>query len=75
MRELMRTNDPVVLSFAEAMLGAAGVGYIVLDQHTSTNLFGVNAISCRLMVAPGQYPAAVRTLEDAGLAHFIHEPD
>ena len=33
MKELLRTNDPVRLSFVEALLAAAGIESVVLDQH------------------------------------------
>ncbi|HUK59856.1 MAG TPA: DUF2007 domain-containing protein [Stellaceae bacterium] len=50
MKELFRTNDPVRLSWAEAVLAAAGIGSVVLDQHTSIIEGSIGAIPRRLMV-------------------------
>ncbi len=35
MKELFRSNDPVMISYAEAVLKAEGVEPLVLDQHMS----------------------------------------
>lgn len=50
MKELFRTNDPVRLSWAEAVLTAAGIGSVVLDTHTSIIEGSIGAIPRRLMV-------------------------
>jgi len=50
MKELLRTNDPVRLSFVEAMLRAAGIQCVLLDQHTSIVEGSIGAIQRRLMV-------------------------
>lgn len=71
MRELIRTNDIVVLSCAKAILSEAGIGYIVLDEHTGANL---GLIACRLMVEGTSYLSAVGTLRNGGLGSFIYDP-
>ena len=35
MKELLRTNDPVLLSYVEALLGEAEIGHAVLDTNMS----------------------------------------
>ena len=50
MKELLRTNDPVHLSWAEAALAAAGIDAVVLDVHTSAIEGSISAIPRRLMV-------------------------
>ncbi|HMN36956.1 MAG TPA: DUF2007 domain-containing protein [Hyphomicrobium sp.] len=75
MRELVRTNDPVLLSFIRALLDDAGVAYDVFDQHTSHVLFWLHTIQSRLMVASEQYDRAVFVMTNAGLEDHIHEPD
>ena len=35
MEELIRTNDPVVISFAESLLKEAEIGYFIADQNMS----------------------------------------
>jgi hypothetical protein len=61
MRELLRTNDPVHLSWAMATLAQAGIACLVLDQHTSVVEGSIGAIQRRLVVAEGDYRRA-RTL-------------
>lgn len=71
MRELIRTNDLVVLSCAEAILSEAGIACVVLDRHTGLNAF----VTQRLMVESENYLAATKSLQDGGLGAFIYEPD
>lgn len=75
MRELVRTNDPVLLSFVRALLDEAGIAYDVFDQHTSNTLFWLETIQARLMVASVQYDRAVVVMTSAGLEGHIHDPD
>ena len=51
MKELLRTNNIVRLSWLQALLTDAGIGYVVLDQHTSLVEGSIGAIPRRLMVA------------------------
>lgn len=51
MRELLRTNDPVRLSWAQSQLLDAGIDSFVLDHHTSLVEGNIGAIPRRLMVA------------------------
>jgi hypothetical protein len=66
MKELVRTNDSVRLSWIEAMLAAAGIEVIVLDAHTSIIEGSIGAIPRRLMVGDADYRRAVEMLEAAG---------
>ena len=50
MKELLRTNDLVRLSWLQALLGDAGIACLVLDQHTSLVEGSIGAIQRRLMV-------------------------
>jgi len=50
MKELLRTNDLVRLSWVEALLADAGIECLVLDQHTSLIEGSIAAIQRRLMV-------------------------
>jgi hypothetical protein len=51
MKELLRTNDTVRLSWAQAVLAGAGIDSLVLDHHTSLVEGSIGAIPRRLMVA------------------------
>jgi hypothetical protein len=64
-KELFRSNDPVRLSWAEAMLAGAGIDAIVLDAHTSVLEGSISAIPRRLMVDDDDYGRARRLLDEA----------
>ena len=67
MRELFRTNDAVRLSWAQALLAAAGIEAIVLDTHTSIIEGSIGAIPRRLMVVDEDHARADRLLREAEL--------
>jgi Putative prokaryotic signal transducing protein len=62
MKELLRTNDPVRLSWVEALLRDAGIHSLVLDHHMSLVEGNVGAIPRRLMVAEVDYRRACALL-------------
>ena len=66
MKELLRTNNVVRLSWAQALLRDAGIGSVVLDHHTSLVEGSIGAIPRRLMVAERDYRRALAVLEAAG---------
>ncbi|MEE8276355.1 MAG: DUF2007 domain-containing protein [Alphaproteobacteria bacterium] len=66
MRELIRSNDAVRISFLRALLADAGIGVVVLDEHTSVLEGSVIALPRRLAVSEDDFGAAVRILIDAG---------
>lgn len=66
MKELVRTNNPVLLSWLQSLLRDAGVESFVFDAHTSVLEGSANAIPRRLMVADEDYEQARRTLTGAG---------
>jgi len=65
MKELIRTNDPVRLSFLTALLADAGIEALVLDTHTSIVEGSLGVLPRRLMVADEDHPRAARILENA----------
>jgi hypothetical protein len=68
MNELLRTNDPVRLSFLQALLRDSGIDSLVLDHHTSLVEGNIGAIPRRLMVAETDYRRARAVLAAAGEA-------
>lgn len=66
MRELLRTTDPVRLSWLTALLADAGIAATVLDTHTSVLEGSIGALPRRLMVDADDHAAALRLLRDAG---------
>lgn len=68
MEELIRTNDLVTISFVEALLKDADIGYIVADQAMSALEGMVGAFPRRILVDSDDVDRARRLLTDAGLA-------
>ena len=50
MELVLRTNDPVKLSYAQHLLSEAGIEYFVADQHISAVEGNIGAFPRRLMV-------------------------
>ena len=67
MEELIRTNDPVVLSFAEALLRDAGIEAFIADTNMSILEGSLGVLPRRLMVARDRITEARRLLADAGI--------
>ena len=66
MVELLRTNDPVRMSFVSALLADARIEVVVLDSHASVVQGSIGAIERRLMVANDDLTPARRVLDAAG---------
>jgi hypothetical protein len=63
-RDVLRTNDPVRLSFALALLREAGMAPLVLDEHASVMDGSVVAIPRRVMVADDDAEKARKILAE-----------
>ena len=66
MRELLRTNDLVRVSYLQALLRAEGIEVVVLDGHMSVLEGSATAIPRRLMVDDEDYADARGVLEAVG---------
>ncbi|OYQ32912.1 hypothetical protein CHU95_16720 [Niveispirillum lacus] len=67
MQPVIRSNDPVELSFAQSVLFDAGIHCVLLDQHMSVLEGSIGAIPRRLCVADDDLDAARSLLRNAGL--------
>ena len=73
MREIVRTNDAVLITAIEALLKGAGIRHMVLDQNMSV-LDGSIGMLPRRIVVDDEHARARRLLTDAGLGHELR-PD
>ncbi|MEQ9489231.1 MAG: DUF2007 domain-containing protein [Alphaproteobacteria bacterium] len=64
MRELLRSNDLVRLSFIEAVLADAGIDSLLMDHFTSAVEGSIGALPRRLMVPDDDFDRAQRLIED-----------
>ena len=65
MKELFRSNDPVRLSWAQAVLAEDGIQSVVLDTYTSIIEGSIGAIPRRLMVADDEFTRAQLLIAEA----------
>jgi hypothetical protein len=67
MAELIRSNDIVLIGFAESVLEDAGIPVWVADQHMSAMEGMIGVFGRRLLVPDDWAPRARRVLAEAGL--------
>jgi hypothetical protein len=58
MKELIRTNDIVLISFLEARLAEDGIAAVIFDQYASAVDGQVGPIQRRVMVLDEDFPRA-----------------
>jgi hypothetical protein len=73
-KEILRTNDPVLVSAVEALLEGAGIPHLVLDQNMSVLEGSIGILPRRVLVAEDNSKSARRLLQDAGLGRELR-PD
>jgi len=74
MRELVRTNDAVLISAIEALLKSAAISHLVVDQNISVLEGSIGAFQRRIMVGEDQFAAARQLLAEAGFSNELR-PD
>lgn len=74
MRDLVTTNDPVLLSYLLVLLDDAGIDAIVLDRNMSAVQGSLGAVVQRLAVPEERWDAARRLLTEAGLGQWMVAP-
>ena len=63
----MRTNNPALLTFVEALLKEAGISYFIADRNISVVEGSIGAFPRRVLVAEDEEDAARRLLADADI--------
>ena len=74
MRELVRTNNAVLISAVQALLDGADIPHVVLDQHMSVLEGSLGVLPRRLLVSEDDLAEARQLLVQAGLGHELR-PD
>jgi putative signal transducing protein len=70
-RELVRTNDMVLVSAISALLDGANIHHLVLDQNMSVIEGSLGILPRRILVHEDDNRAARRLLSEAGLSHEL----
>jgi Putative prokaryotic signal transducing protein len=68
MRELVRTNDAVLITAIEALLNGARIKHLVVDRNMSVLEGSIGIFPRRILVGEEEFDVARRLLEEAGLA-------
>lgn len=74
MKELLRSNDPVLLSWVQALLAEADIDCLVFDVHASIVEGSISAIPRRIMVAKADHRRAREIIGRAG-SGVLHGPE
>ncbi|WP_412771935.1 putative signal transducing protein [Nitrobacter sp.] len=75
MRELVRTNDVVLVSAIGALLDGAGIYHMVLDQNMSVIEGSLGVLPRRILVQDDDDREARQLLTEAGLGHELRPDD
>jgi hypothetical protein len=72
MVELVRTNDPGMISVIEGLLAGADIPYQVTDRNMSVLEGSITAIQVRILVPDDREVEARQLLVDAELGSWLH---
>ena len=75
LRELVRTNDIVLVSAVGALLDGANIHHLVLDQNMSVIEGSLGILPRRILVHEDDHLEARQLLADAGLSHELRPDD
>lgn len=73
MQELIRTNDAVLLSYAESLIRDAGIHCMIADQTMSILEGSLGLLPRRFLVEDDRADEARQILNDAGLGGELRE--
>ena len=73
MKELLRSNDPVLLSYVSALLTEDNIDFIVADLNMSVLEGSIGALPRRVLVESDRLADARQILSGAGIGHVISD--
>jgi Putative prokaryotic signal transducing protein len=73
MKELLRSNDPVLLSYVSALLAEEDIDFIVADLNMSVLEGSIGALPRRVLVEGDRLAHARQILSGAGIGHVISD--
>jgi hypothetical protein len=71
MREILRSNNPVLINFVEVLLKDAALEPLLLDGNMSVMEGSIGILPRRILVPEEHWNQARRVLQDAGLGHWV----
>jgi hypothetical protein len=73
MKELLRTNDPVLLSYVSALLEEGDIAFIVADTNMSVLEGSIGILPRRVLVESARLAQARNLLAEADLGHALSD--
>ena len=67
MKDLIRTNNPALISYVEALLKQLDIHYFIADQAISSAEGSIGMFPKRILVVPEHLAKARQLMIDAGL--------
>jgi glycerol dehydrogenase-like iron-containing ADH family enzyme len=71
MKELLRSNDPVLLSYVSALLEEGDIAFMVADGNMSVLEGSIGALPRRVLVETDKIVQARNLLTEAGIGDVI----
>jgi hypothetical protein len=71
MKELLRTNDPVLLSYVSSLLEEEDIAFMVADLNMSVLEGSIGVLPRRVLVESEKIAQARNLLTEAGIGHVI----
>jgi hypothetical protein len=75
MKELIRSTDPVLISFVSALLKEAGIVFTVLDTNMSVMEGSIGVLPQRVLVDGESVDRACAMLTEAGVGSDLERDD
>jgi hypothetical protein len=75
MKELLRSNDAVLLSYISALLDEATIDFMVADLNMSVLEGSIGALPRRVLVESTRIGQARSILTEAGIGHVISDEE
>jgi Putative prokaryotic signal transducing protein len=73
MKELLRSNDAVLLSYVSSLLEEDAIGFMVADANMSVLEGSLGVLPRRILVKSDKIGRARKILTEAGIGHVISE--
>jgi Putative prokaryotic signal transducing protein len=73
MKELLRSNDAVLLSYVSSLLEEDAIDFMVADSNMSVLEGSIGILPRRILVESDKIAKARRILTEAGIGHVISE--
>ena len=71
MKELVRTNDPALISFVTDLLTQENIQHLLADQHASIIEGSIGALQKRILVSDDDFDDARRIMRETGIGDEI----